>query len=82
MARNAEQIEKELLTLSHQERARLAHRLIVSLDEEEGHVSEAEWETLWLEEVQGRERELREGKAKYRPAEEVLQDLRKEFTKK
>jgi len=82
MARNAEQIEKELLNLSHKERARLAHRLIVSLDEEEEHISEAEWEALWLEEVQRRERELREGKAKLQPAEEVLRELRKEFTKK
>ena len=82
MARNAEQIEKELLNLSHKERARLAHRLIVSLDEEEEHISGVEWEALWLEEAQRRERELREGKAKLRPAEEVLREMRKEFTKK
>lgn len=82
MARNAEQIEKELLNLSHKERARLAHRLIVSLDEEEERLSAAEWEALWLEEIQRREREWREGKTKLRPAEDVLRDLRKEFTKK
>jgi len=82
MARNAEQLEKELLNLSHKERARLAHRLIVSLDEEEEHLSAAEREALWLEEIQRRECELREGKAKLQPAEDVLRELRKEFTKK
>jgi putative addiction module component (TIGR02574 family) len=82
MARNAEQLEKELLNLSHKERARLAHRLIVSLDEEAEHLSAAEWEALWLDEIHRRERDLREGKAKLRPAEDVLRDLRKEFSKK
>lgn len=54
----------------------------MSLDEEDEHLSAVEWEALWLEEIQRRERELHEGKAKLRPAEEVLRDLRKEFTKK
>lgn len=46
------------------------------------HISKAEWEALWLKEVQRREQELREGKVKLRPAEDVLQELREEFKKK
>ena len=53
----------------------------MSLNEEEKHISEVNWEALWVAEVQRRERELREGKVKLRPAEEVVKELRKEFTK-
>lgn len=81
MARSAEQLEEELLSLSHEERARLAHRLIMSLDEEEEHLSEAEWDALWTAEIQQRQRDLQEGRARQRPAEDVLRDLRKEFSK-
>lgn len=34
MARPVKEIERELMNLSHEERARLAHALIVSLNEE------------------------------------------------
>ena len=49
MARPLKEIEQELLLLPQNERAQLAHRLIVSLDEDV-HVDEGV-ESAWLEEV-------------------------------
>lgn len=70
MARPLKEIEQELLTLPQAERARLAHRLIVSLDEDvppnEGI------EAAWLEEVKRRDAEIERGEAKLIPAEEAM----------
>lgn len=81
MARPLKEIEQELMKLSHEERARLARTLIVSLDEEEEQLSEAECETLWMEEIKRRGAEIERGEVELIPAEEVLQKLRKKFTK-
>jgi putative addiction module component (TIGR02574 family) len=51
-------IEKVVLELSTEERARLAQRLLESLDE----VSEAEAEQLWLEVAARRAEEIDQGK--------------------
>lgn len=72
MARPLKEIEQELMNLSHEERARLAHALIVSLNEEEEQLSEAEWEALWLEEIKRRDAEIERGEVQLIPAEEVM----------
>ena len=66
------QIEKQLLELDARSRAKLAEKLLQSLDE----LSEAENEQLWAEEALRRHRELAGGKAKTRPANETLQEAR------
>jgi len=66
------QLTEQALGLPENDRAELAHRLLLSLDEvpEEG-VDEA-----WEEEIAKRAERVRNGTAKGRPAEEVLQELR------
>lgn len=60
-------IEKEALELPMQERARLAQRLLESLDE----VSEAEAEQLWLEVAARRAEEIDQGTVQLVTAEEL-----------
>jgi hypothetical protein len=65
-----EQLERELLRLPASERARLAERLIASLDED------AEVDRVWVEEVRRRDGELDSGAVESLPLEDSLRDLR------
>jgi putative addiction module component (TIGR02574 family) len=67
-----EEIVAAALKLDRKERAQLAGRLIRSLDAEEANLSPEEWEMLWAEEVDRRLEELRQGKVKGIPGEEVF----------
>jgi hypothetical protein len=67
-----EELEAEALKLNPSLRARLADKLLHSLDA----LSDAENERLWAEEALRRHEELETGKAAGRPAEEVLRDAR------
>ncbi len=58
MARPTKELEQEMLSLPSNERARLAHELIVSLDEEQQDLSQEEWQIAWLEEAKRREARL------------------------
>lgn len=66
------EIEKHLLKLDVKSRARLAEKLLQSLDE----LSEEENERLWAEEALRRHRELTQGKSKPRPAASVLREAK------
>ena len=66
------QIERQLLKLDSRSRAKLAERLLHSLDE----LSEAENEQLWAQEALRRHQELSRVEAKARPANEVLREAR------
>ena len=66
------QIEKELLKLDTRSRAKLAERVLHSLDD----LSEAENEMLWAQEALRRHKELIADPSKGRPAEEVFQEAR------
>ena len=68
-----EQIERELLKLPAAERARLAERLITSLDED------AEVDRAWIEEARRRDEELDSGAVQALPLEDSLRDLRNKF---
>ena len=68
-----EQIEQELLRLPAAERARLAEKLIASLDED------SEVEAAWIEEVRRRDDELKSGTVAAIPAEDALRSLRARF---
>jgi len=66
------EIEKESLKLDVRSRAKLAERLLHSLED----LSETENEQLWAEEALRRHQEFLNGKAKGRSAKDVLQDAR------
>jgi putative addiction module component (TIGR02574 family) len=72
MAKAARELESEALKLSRRQRARLAQRLISSLDQE----VDADAERLWLPEAERRLAELRSGKVAAIPAEQVLKKVR------
>ena len=72
MARPLEELEREAMVLSHEERARLAHKLIVSLDEGTSeHVDD-----YWRAELVRRNREIESGAANLIPADEAMQKAR------
>jgi putative addiction module component (TIGR02574 family) len=66
-----EELESELLKLDTRERARLAERLLNSLE----NLAPAEIERLWADEALRRLEEIGQGKAKTRSAEDVLRDV-------
>jgi putative addiction module component (TIGR02574 family) len=72
MARLARELESQALKLSRRERARLAQRLISSLDQEVA----ADTERLWLAEAERRLDELKSGKVVGIPAAKVLRKVR------
>jgi hypothetical protein len=71
-----EQVETEALKLEPQARAKLAEKLLRSLDE----LSEKEIEQLWAEEALGRDAEIDSGAASLRDAEDVFRDARSRLT--
>lgn len=66
------ELEKEALSLSADERARLAQKLILSLDD----LSGVELEEAWLVEADRRARELDRGEVEPIPADEVRRKAR------
>ena len=72
MANLARELESKVLKLSRGERARLAQRLISSLDQE----VDADVEKLWLQEAERRLSELKSGKVAGIPAEKVIRKAR------
>jgi putative addiction module component (TIGR02574 family) len=76
MTPQVSEVLEKALTLSEQERGLLIDRLIASLDE--GPV-DAGVEQAWANEVKRRVDDIRSGKVKTIPADEVLRNLAKEF---
>ncbi len=72
MARLARELESQALKLSRKERARLAQRLISSLDQD----VDADAERLWLAEAERRLAELKSRKVTAIPAEKVMKKVR------
>jgi putative addiction module component (TIGR02574 family) len=72
MASVVRRVETEALQLPSRARARLAERLISSLDEE----SDADAEGAWMLEAERRLNEMRTGKVKGRPAAAVFRRAR------
>lgn len=68
MSRGSDELLEKALRLSLEERAALVRRLLLSLDEP----PESEVERLWLEEARRRLEELRDGKTRGIPADEVF----------
>ena len=72
MADPTREIESKAMKLSRRERARLAQRLISSLDQE----GDADAEKSWFEEAERRLGELTSGKVAGIPAEKVIKKAR------
>jgi len=70
------EVLEKALTLSAQDRGLLIDRLIESLDQ---GVPEEGAEQAWAEEIKRRVEDIRSGKAKMIPGDEVLRELSKEF---
>lgn len=62
-----EKVRTQALKLELDARAALAQALLESLED----LTEGENERLWLEEAEGRQREVREGRVKLVPGDEV-----------
>ena len=62
--------------LSKKERAQLAHKLIVSLNDE----MDKGFEETWEMEIEKRIKEIKSGKAKGRPAQEILAEIRAKYS--
>lgn len=62
----------EVLALSPQDRAFLAHQLIGSLDD----TVDTDAETQWNDVIDRRTREIEEGKVSCRPVEQAIQETR------
>lgn len=75
MTEAAEEIKVKALELSDEDRAELAHLLLVSLDEEVEEGVEAAWD----EELDKRVREIDSGQATGRDAFEVLAEMRNKY---
>lgn len=75
MSTQLERLAVELLGLPASSRALLAKKLIESLDETETPDAEA----LWLEVAKRRADEIRQGKVKTVPAEEVMRHAREKL---
>lgn len=71
-----EQLEHEVLKLPLHVRARLAERLIASLDEE------TEIEAAWIEEAKRRVERIEAGETETRPVEEVLREIRETLSRR
>ncbi len=72
MARPLKEIELELLSLPQRERAELAHRLIVSLDED----NDGDVDAYWHNELDRRQREIENGTDELIPADEAMRRAR------
>jgi putative addiction module component (TIGR02574 family) len=70
---NLQEIRKQALELTPQERQALVEDLLLSLDEP----SPAELHALWEKEISRRVEELRSGKVKGIPWEEVQEEMRR-----
>ena len=72
MAATVDQLAQDALTLSDQERAELAHKLLISLD----GVPDEGAEEAWDQEIAKRVQKIRAGTAKGRPADQVFRDIK------
>ncbi|HHH49164.1 MAG TPA: hypothetical protein ENK51_09805 [Gammaproteobacteria bacterium] len=77
MARRVEELEREIRSLSDDERIHLLRDLVADLDGER----DPEAERAWLEEVQRRFRDLKEGVVEAVSAEDVFKSARDRLKK-
>jgi len=71
-----QEVASKAHNLPPDERAELAHDLIVSLDE----TVDTEYAAAWDTEIERRIKEIKSGKAKGRPAEDILAEIRARYS--
>jgi Putative addiction module component len=69
---NAEELKAEALRLAPEARAKLAHALLESLED----LSEAEMESLWIDEALRRDKEFDSRRVQLRRADDVLKEAK------
>lgn len=82
MPRSIAEIEKDLMALPIQDRARIAADLIRSLDDDGEPLSREEWEAAWAEEISRRLEDIQAGRVELLDAEQVMAELRARYSKK
>jgi len=76
MARTTNEIEKELMLQSDQERTQLTYDPMVNLDPCDKPLSDKEWNAAWQQEIQTRVDEIDSGKEPLIPHDEVMASLK------
>ncbi|MBT9149626.1 MAG: addiction module protein [Dehalococcoidia bacterium] len=71
-----QEVANRAFARSPEERAELAQRFIVSLDD----AIDKEVETAWDAEIERRVKEIKSGKAKGRPVEDILAEIRAKYS--
>jgi putative addiction module component (TIGR02574 family) len=71
-----QEVVSKAYNLSPEERAELAHEIIASLDD----VMDTKHEQVWNAEIERRVNEINAGKAKGRPAEEILAEIQTKYS--
>jgi len=69
---STEEILAAVLALDPKTRARVAHRIIASLDDAVENLGEADWEAAWVEESERRLADMRAGRVNGIPGEQVF----------
>jgi putative addiction module component (TIGR02574 family) len=69
----ADEVLADALQLSPDERARLAHKLLLSLEEQE---ADPEAEAVWAQELERRVQEVVSGSVQARDARKFIEDVR------
>lgn len=70
MSTTAQKVSIEALSLPSKSRAEIAERLLASLEKEADNRATESWKAV----IRRRRTEIRSGKAKVRPAEDVMRD--------
>jgi putative addiction module component (TIGR02574 family) len=76
MSLQIKEIVNKALNLSPEERAELIHELILSLDD----IIDNEVDRAWEAEIEKRVKEIKSGKAKGRPADDILAEIRAKYS--
>lgn len=75
MSNSVEKMTKDALSLPLKDRAKLAHKLITSLDE---HV-ESDVNNAWEAEINRRVKDIKNGIAKGKPAVQILSEIKAKY---
>ena len=75
MSRPIERLESEVLKLPHEDRARLAQLILVSLEEESSEYDPPAVDQAWALEIERRVADLRAGKVTLIPGEQVFKEI-------
>jgi putative addiction module component (TIGR02574 family) len=79
MSEAAEKLKPVLATLTASERAEVVEYLLELGDAEEVELTQAEWETEWLEEANRRLEDTRTGKTVGIPADEFMKQMKEKY---